>query len=108
MATSRDYLAYIEQALSRIRGIRFTYMFGEYGVYYRAAMVGYLADNIFFLKATPSTDQALAGSEMGLPYPKAKPAYIISDALLQNDAYLETIIQECAQDILAKKAPAAE
>lgn len=108
MATSKDYLAYIEQALFRVRGLRFKYMFGEYGVYYRAAMVGYLADNTFFLKATPSTNQALAGSEMGLPYPKAKPAYIISDALLQNDAYLETIIQECAQDILAKKSPASE
>lgn len=104
MATSKDYFAYIEEALSRIRGVRFKYMFGEYGVYYRAAMVGYICDNTFFLKATPSVQEALQGAEMGLPYPKAKPAYIVDESLLQNDAYLEALLRVSAEEILAKKA----
>jgi tfoX N-domain family protein len=50
MASSKEYLAYISEQISRLEDIRYRAMMGEYILYYREKVVGGIYDNRFLIK----------------------------------------------------------
>ena len=50
MASSKEYLAYISEQLSRLEDIRYRAMMGEYILYYREKVVGGIYDDRFLIK----------------------------------------------------------
>ena len=50
MASSKEYLAYISEQLSRLEDIRYRAMMGEYILYYREKVVGGIYDDPFLIK----------------------------------------------------------
>ena len=50
MASSKEYLAYISEQISRLEDIRYRAMMGEYILYYREKVVGGIYDDRFLNK----------------------------------------------------------
>ena len=50
MASSKEYLAYISEQISRLEDIRYRAMMGEYILYYREKVVGGVYDDRFLIK----------------------------------------------------------
>ena len=50
MASSKEYLAYISEQISRLEDIRYRAMMGEYILYYREKVVGSIYDDRFLIK----------------------------------------------------------
>ena len=50
MASSKEYLAYISEQISRLEDIRYRTMMGEYILYYREKVVGGIYDDRFLIK----------------------------------------------------------
>lgn len=50
MASSKEYLAYITEQISRLEDIRYRAMMGEYILYYREKVVGGIYDDRFLIK----------------------------------------------------------
>ena len=49
-ASSKEYLAYISEQISRLEDIRYRAMMGEYILYYREKVVGGIYDDRFLIK----------------------------------------------------------
>ena len=49
MASSKEYLAYISEQISRLEDIRYRAMMGEYILYYREKVVGGIYDDRFLI-----------------------------------------------------------
>ena len=52
MASSKDYLAFVLEQLSDLRGISYREMMGEYIIYYNGKIIGGIYDNRFLVKQT--------------------------------------------------------
>lgn len=79
-------------------------MFGEYALYYDDRVVALICDEVVYLKITPGTTALLgADHEAGPPYSAAKPHYIISEKLIQDQTKFTKLLAACAQDVPAKK-----
>ncbi len=50
MASSKEYLAYISEQISRLEDIRYRAMMGEFILYYREKVVGGIYDDRFLIK----------------------------------------------------------
>ena len=50
MASSKEYLAYISEQISRLEDIRYRAMMGEYILYYREKVVGGIYDDRFLVE----------------------------------------------------------
>ena len=50
MASSKEYLAYISEQISRLEDIRYRAMMGEYILYFREKVVGGIYDDRFLIK----------------------------------------------------------
>jgi Regulator of competence-specific genes len=81
MGTSKEFADYVCDQLIAAGNISCKKMFGEYGVYLDEKIVGLICDNQFFLKKTEAgrvmIEERLTTVEEGLPYPGAKPQFLI-------------------------------
>ncbi len=84
-------------------------MFGEYGVYYRGAIIGLFCDDRLFLKPTRAAAALLGEHELGPAYPGAKPSIIVPEESWDDAALMARLARETADELaraLGKKAAA--
>jgi TfoX/Sxy family transcriptional regulator of competence genes len=106
MATSKNFAAYVEDALSHISKLRVKAMFGEYAVYCGDVVVGLICDETLFIKITGGTRQLLdAQTEMAPPYTGAKPAFVLPESVLEDRELIKQVVSVCRDDLAAKKKP---
>lgn len=79
MATSKEYLIFIEEQLSGVEGITYRQMMGEYIVYYNGRIAAYICDNRFLVKPVPSAAAMLPGAVYEPPYDGAKDMILIEN-----------------------------
>lgn len=79
MATSKEYLEYILEQLSRVGEVSHRAMMGEYLIYYRDKVIGGLYDSRFLVKNTKSASDLLSDAPREIPYDGAKRAMIRVD-----------------------------
>lgn len=104
MATSKDFMNYVESKLTHIPGIRSRSMFGEYGFYCGDAVVGFVCDETVFLKITEHTTELFGSDvEKGPAYPGSKDYYIVTEAMLEDQSLMKKVIEACRDDVLASK-----
>lgn len=72
MASSKEYLAYILEQLSRLEDIRYRAMMGEYILYYREKVVGGIYDDRFLIKNVTSARESMPDASLEKPYEGAK------------------------------------
>lgn len=77
MSTARDYVEYACEQIAGTGAVRFRKMFGEYVVYVDDKPLLLVCDNTVFVKILPCLEPLLADAEQGLPFPGARPHYVL-------------------------------
>ena len=101
MGTSKEFADYVCDQLIAAGNISCKKMFGEYGVYLDEKIVGLICDNQFFLKKTEAGQVMIAEHlgtvEEGLPYPGAKPQFLIDS--LDDREWLGELLRASYQEL---------
>lgn len=72
MASRKEYLNYVSEQLSRLDGITFIPMMGEYIIYFRGKIVGGIYDDRLLVKPTESAKALMPQARYELPYDGGK------------------------------------
>jgi TfoX/Sxy family transcriptional regulator of competence genes len=103
MATSKDFVVYLQDCLRHVRSLRFKSMFGEYAMYADDVVVALVCDQTVFIKASEGTNALLAQQvKMGFPFPGAKPAYMLTEGELEDEDLMTQVIAAVLRDRVAK------
>jgi TfoX/Sxy family transcriptional regulator of competence genes len=103
MATSKDFVVYLQDCLRHVRSLRFKAMFGEYAMYADDVVVSLVCDQTVFIKVSEGTNALLAERvKVGAPFPGAKPAYMLTEGELEDDELMTQVIAAVLRDRVAK------
>ncbi|MFI3257948.1 MAG: TfoX/Sxy family protein [Spirochaetales bacterium] len=80
MASDKEFVDYICEQISGAGDISYKKMFGEYGVYCNAKIIGLVCDNMFYVKKTEKGAEIIGACEEASPYTNAKPHFLIESA----------------------------
>lgn len=72
MASSKEYVKFVEEQLDHLNSIRTRPMMGEYVVYYREKVIGGVYDDMFLVKATDSARRLFPDGPFVIPYEGAR------------------------------------
>ncbi|MBQ3428971.1 MAG: TfoX/Sxy family protein [Mogibacterium sp.] len=101
MASSKDYLEYILEQLSRLEDVSYREMMGEYIIYYRGKVVGGIYDDRFLVKPTKSALAMMPNADMELPYKGAKEMLLVDD--VENREFLRELLEAMYKELPASK-----
>ena len=90
MASSKDYLDYIMDQLSRLDDVSYRPMMGEYIIYYRDKVIGGIYDDRFLVKPVKSAIALMPDADYEMPYPGAK-AMLLVDNVENRDFLCELL-----------------
>ena len=79
MASSKEYLAYISEQISRLEDIRYRAMMGEYILYYREKVVGGIYDDRFLIKNVTAARESMLDASLERPYEGAKEMLLVEN-----------------------------
>lgn len=91
MATHQQYLAFILDQLSCVKGITCRMMMGEYIIYYHGKIAAYLCDDRLLVKILPSTEKLLPNAPKEPPYPGAKDMLLVEN--VDDRAFLKNLFE---------------
>ena len=91
MASSKEYLAYISEQISRLEDIRYRAMMGEYILYYREKVVGGIYDDRFLIKNVTSARESMPDASLEKPYEGAKEMLLVDD--VENKEFLKNLFE---------------
>lgn len=92
MPTSQATIDFLLDQLHGVAGIGTRKMFGEYCLYLRGTPVAFICDEQLFLKPTEAARSHFPEITWGLPYPKAKPHFLISPDLWEDREWLARVL----------------
>ena len=101
MASSKDYLDYVLDQLSLLRGITYRAMMGEYIIYYRGKIVGGIYDNRFLVKQTGSAKHLMPEALYEIPYPGGSEMLLVDDP--DNREFLKDLLNAMYGELPAPK-----
>jgi TfoX/Sxy family transcriptional regulator of competence genes len=106
MATDLDYILYLHEQAGLGNELSHKKMFGEYALYLRGRVIGFVCDNQVFLKPTDPGKQLLGKIKEGAPYPGAK-LYLLIDEAIDDPELLRRLLTTTAEalPLPAPKAP---
>ncbi|WP_147615044.1 TfoX/Sxy family protein [Treponema pectinovorum] len=79
MASTKEYLQFILEQLSDLKGITYRAMMGGYIIYYRGKIVGGIYDNRFLVKPIKSAMDYMQNSAYEKPYDGAKQMLLVDN-----------------------------
>jgi TfoX/Sxy family transcriptional regulator of competence genes len=97
MASHKDYLDYILDALSLLDEITYRSMMGEYILYYRGKIFGGIYDDRFLVKETPSSKTMIHSIKKECPYAGAKEMILIEE--IDNKEFLKELIENMYEEL---------
>ena len=96
MASSKEYLDFIQDQLSGLDEIRWRAMMGEYILYYKGKVGGGIYDDRFLVKPVKAAEAMMPGAGRELPYEGAKEMLLVDN--LEDRAFLRKLIEAvCAE-----------
>jgi len=101
MASSKEYLDFVLEQLSKLDEITYKAMMGEYIIYYRGKIVGGIYDDRFLVKPTKSAKNMMPGADMELPYEGAKEMLLVDD--IDNKEFLKSLFESMFDELPAPK-----
>ncbi len=101
MASSKGYLQFILDQLSRLDEITYRTMMGEYIIYYRGKIIGGIYDDRFLVKPTPSAIAMMPKAAMEQPYEGAKPMLMVDE--VENKDFLQELLETMYDELPAPK-----
>lgn len=103
MSTSRETINFILNKLGNAPRFSARAMFGEYALYANGKVVALVCDDLLYVKICPASYQLEDVCEKDLPYPKAKPHYVVSEEQLDSLDNLSSILIAIAKSLPVKK-----
>ena len=79
MATSKEFIDYLQEQLSKLDGITFRPMMGEYLIYYNGRLAGDICDDRLLIKPVEAAKTYLKDAPLEQPYEGAKPMLLVED-----------------------------
>ena len=101
MASSKEYLVFVLEQLSKLDEITYKAMMGEYIIYYRGKIVGGIYDDRFLVRPTKSAKNMMPGADMELPYEGAKEMLLVDD--IDNKEFLKSLFESMFDELPAPK-----
>lgn len=92
MATSKEYLNFIMDCLSKADGASYRAMMGEYVIYCKDKVVGGIYDNRFLVKPVEAAKRLMPNAEYALPYEGAKEMLLVDN--LEDKDFLAKLLEE--------------
>ena len=101
MASSKEYLAYISEQISRLEDIRYRAMMGEYILYYREKVVGGIYDDRFLIKNVTAARESMLDASLERPYEGAKEMLLMEN--VEDKEYLTDLFKAIYDELAAPK-----
>ena len=102
MSTSKRTAEFIEDQLATL-DVHTKPMFGEYGVYCDGKVVGFITDDVLFIKPSPADPSLFERCEPGHAYPGSKIYHGVPGDALDDHEWLCEAIQATADALPAPK-----
>ncbi len=103
MSTQKDTIEFILDKLGDRKRFSTRSMFGEYAIYADGKVVGFVCDDILYVKILSQSAALESLCEKGPPYPSAKDYYVIEEGHLTQIDDLPQILFDIAASLPAKK-----
>lgn len=103
MASDLEFVEYVRDQLSGAKQITFRKMFGDFAIYCEGKVVALVCDNQLFVKPTLGGRACFENVVEALPYPGAKPWFLIEDRL-DDQEWLANLIRVTAAELPVPKA----
>jgi len=97
MASSKDFVEYLEDQCSGAGEILTRKMFGDYGIYCDGKIFGLICDDRFYLKPTQAGKLLLRKEEMRPPYEGARDYFYIDD--VDDRDYLTSLVKATCREL---------
>ena len=101
MSSTKEYLEFILEQLSKINDIKFRAMMGEYIIYYRNKIIGGIYDDRFLIKQTKSAKKLMPDAPLELPYEGAKEMLLVED--IENKEFLKELFDSMVDELPTTK-----
>ena len=101
MASSKEYLDFILEQLSKLEDVSYRSMMGEYIIYYRGKIIGGVYDDRFLVKPTKSAVAMMPNAEKELPYEGAKEMLLVDN--VDNKEFLRELLVGMYDELPASK-----
>jgi TfoX/Sxy family transcriptional regulator of competence genes len=106
MASDLSFVEYVRDQMQGAGAVTFKKMFGEYALYVDEKVVALVCDNQLFVKPTVAGRALLGTVTEGLPYPGAKPQFLITEQLEDQGLIAELMRATAAELPRPKPKPA--
>lgn len=97
MPSSKNYLEYILQQLSKLDEITYRAMMNEYILYYQGKIIGGIYDDCLLVKPVPSAIKYMPNARFKSPYKGAKEMLLVDE--VDNKEFLidlfQAMVDEC-------------
>ena len=103
MATQKETIEFILGKLRHKDRFSAKAMFGEYALYADGKTVGFVCDDLLYVKIVPASQELESLCEKGPPYPGAKLYYIVEEVQLSTINNLSNILAAIGNSIPEKK-----
>jgi TfoX/Sxy family transcriptional regulator of competence genes len=99
MSSSQKVVDFIVGQMMGAGDVTFKKMFGEYGIYCGGKMVASVCDDKLFVKPTVGGRAYIGDVVEALPYPSAKPSFLISAQKVEDFEWLSGLIKITAEEL---------
>lgn len=97
MASTKEYLDFIVEQLSKLDDITYRKMMGEYIVYYRDKIVAGIYDDRFLVKPVKAAVELMPDATYELPYEGAKEMLLVDD--IDNKEFLKKLFESMYDEL---------
>ncbi len=101
MPSSKEYLDFILDQLSRVPDVTYRAMMGEYILYYRGKVIGGIYDDRFLVKPTRSARSLMPNASMELPYEGAKEMLLVDN--VEDKEFLRKLLDALYEELPKKR-----
>ena len=101
MASSKEYLNFILEQISRAEDVSYRSMMGEFIIYCHGKSIGGIYDDRFLVKPTEAAKQLLPDGRYERPYDGAKDMLLVDT--LEDKDFLKALLESIADELPDKK-----
>jgi TfoX/Sxy family transcriptional regulator of competence genes len=101
MASSKEYLDFILEQVSKLDNVSYKAMMGEFIIYYKGKIIGGIYDDRLLVKPVQSAINYMPNAVYELPYDGAKEMLLIDD--VDNKEFLIGLFDAVYDDLPAPK-----
>ena len=101
MSSSKEYLNFILEQLSKLDDIAYRTMMSEYIIYYKGKVMGGIYDDRFLVKNVKAAKELMPDAAEELPYEGAKKMLLVDN--VEDKDFLKTLFEAMYDELPAPK-----